>query len=58
MIELDWIRKALADRMPSKVAKATGLHVNTIIAIRDGGNKNPTLSTLNSLASYLMAQGE
>lgn len=58
MIELEWIRQALTDRMPSKVSAATGLHVNTIVAIRDGANKNPTLKTLNALAQYLVGQGE
>jgi hypothetical protein len=56
--ELDWVRKALADRMPSRVAKATGLHVNTITGIRDGHIKDPRISTLNKLAVYLVGQGE
>jgi len=56
--ELDWIRGALSDRMPSKVAKATGLHVNTITGIRDGRIKDPRISTLNKLAVYLVGQGE
>ncbi len=49
---------ALADRMPSKVAEKTGLHPNTIAAIRDGKNENPTLATLEKLADYLKGQGE
>jgi hypothetical protein len=56
--ELDWVRRALADRMPSKVAKATGLHVNTITGIRDGRIPDPRISTLNKLALYLVGQGE
>lgn len=56
--ELEWVRKALADRMPSRVARATGLHVNTIAGIRDGRISDPRISTLNKLAQYLMEQGE
>jgi transcriptional regulator with XRE-family HTH domain len=53
MPELEWIRSSLADRMPAKVARATGLHVNTIARIRDGKETNPKLETLNRLALYL-----
>ena len=56
--ELDWVRKALSDRMPSRVAKATGLHDNTIAGIRDGRIPDPRISTLNKLALYLTEQGE
>ena len=56
--ELDWVRKALADRMPSRVAKATGLHVNTITGIRDNRISDPRVSTLNKLAVYLVGEGE
>lgn len=56
-MELEWIRQALADRRPSVVAEKTGLHVNTITAIRDGKNTNPTLATLNALAEYLSRGG-
>lgn len=51
--ELDWIRGALADRRLDKVSEATGLHPNTIAAIRDGKQTNPKLATLNTLALYL-----
>ena len=57
-MELHWIRAALADRRLSIIAEKTGLHVNTIAAIRDGKNTNPTLATLETLASYLRAAGE
>jgi len=49
---------ALADRMPSRVAEKTGLHPNTISAIRDGKNSNPTLATLQALQTYLKGDGE
>ena len=52
----DWIRTALADRRPSVVDEKTGLHVNTITAIRDGKNTNPTLATIETLAAYLKGQ--
>lgn len=58
MPELEWIRQALYDRMPSKVAERTGLSVNTIVAIRTGKNTNPKLATLELLAAYLKGDGE
>jgi transcriptional regulator with XRE-family HTH domain len=58
MLEIDWIRKALFDRRPSVVAERTGLHVNTIMRIRDGVEKNPKIQTLNVLAAYLNGAGE
>jgi DNA-binding phage protein len=57
MTELDWIRGALADRRLSVVARKTGLSEPTVRAVRDGKG-NPTLHTLNTLAAYLIGQGE
>jgi len=50
---LERIKAALADRKIDKVAEATGLHENTIRAIANGTNKNPTLQTINKLTKYL-----
>ena len=58
MPELEWIKQALYDRMPSKVAERTGLSVNTIVAIRTGRNINPKVATLELLAQYLKGDGE
>jgi transcriptional regulator with XRE-family HTH domain len=58
MVELDWIKAGLSDRRPKIVAEKTGLHVNTIINIRDGRETNPKLETLNRLAAYLKGNGE
>ena len=55
---LDFIRSNLADRRPCVVAEKTGLHRNTVAAIRDGKETNPKLSTLELLASYLRGEGE
>lgn len=55
--ELDWIRQALHDRMPSRVAEKTGLSAATITAIKYGRNTNPTLATLDKLAKYLTGEG-
>lgn len=48
------IKKALHDRRPSMVAEKTGLHVNTIIKLRDDENSNPTLETLQKLTTYFL----
>lgn len=53
MMTLEQIQKALSDRMPIKVAKATGLHYNTIRAIRDNPNVNPTYKVIKALSDYL-----
>lgn len=58
MPELEWIRKGLTDRMPSRVAAKTGISRETIRAIRDGRETNPKLSTLTKLADYLVSMGE
>lgn len=55
---LDFIRSGLADRRPGIVAEKTGLHVNTVIRIRDGKEENPKLATLERLAEYLRGDGE
>ena len=57
MPELEWIRGALADRRLSVVAEKTGLSVPTLRAVRDGEG-NPTVKTLNTIATYLIGQGE
>lgn len=50
---LEWIRERLADRRPGVVADLTGLHINTVIRIRDGKEENPKLETLKRLETYL-----
>jgi hypothetical protein len=56
MLTLEKIRKALKDRRPTFVAKATGLHINTILSIRDDPKCDPKYSTLQALSDYLMGQ--
>lgn len=58
MAQLKWIRQALMDRRIPVVAERTGLSEPTIRAIRDGKNTNPTLKTLETLANYLIGDGE
>jgi transcriptional regulator with XRE-family HTH domain len=50
---LERIRKALEDRNLSRVAKAVGLHENTVRAIASGKNKNPSFETLTRLSNYI-----
>ena len=52
MMTLEQIRRELSDRMPSKVAEATGLHYNTIREIRDNPEANPTYKVLVALSNY------
>ena len=56
MMDLQQIRDALADRRLDIVAKATGLHPNSVGRIRDGRNLNPKASTLEALSRYLEAK--
>lgn len=52
-LSVEQIRWQLEDRIPSMVAKATGVHYNTIRAIRDNIGGNPTYSTIQKLSAYL-----
>lgn len=53
MMTLEQIREALSDRVPVKVAEATGLHYNTIREVRDNPDANPTYRVIFALSSYL-----
>lgn len=53
MMTIEAIRAALRDRRIGIVASATGLHSNTIRAVRDGTNVNPTYNVLKALSDYL-----
>ena len=56
MLTLEEIKAKLADRRLDAVAKATGLHVNSVARIRDGKNLNPKHSTVAVLSAYLEAR--
>ena len=56
MLTLEQIRTALQDRMASKVARATGLHYNTIRDIRSNPRANPSYTSLKALSDYLEGQ--
>jgi hypothetical protein len=47
------VREALKDRVHSKVAEATGLHVNTVRNIANNSNQKFSLSTIEKLEKYL-----
>lgn len=53
MMTLDQIKKALRDRRLQVVAEATGLHYNTLRAVRDDPDVNPTYKVLIALSTYL-----
>lgn len=53
MMTLQEIRLALSDRMPMRVAEATGLHYNTIRQVRDNPDANPTYKVVQALSDYL-----
>ena len=50
---LEQIKTALLDRRPGMVSQATGLHVNTILDVRDNPHANPTNRVLVALSAYL-----
>lgn len=51
---VEQIRHELQDRQAMAVARATGLHFNTVRRVRDGANPSP--ETRQALASYLEAR--
>lgn len=55
MLTLEQLRAALDDRNVEKVSARTGIHRNTIAAIRNGTNANPTYATMKALSDYLTA---
>ena len=57
MLTLNEIKRLLADRRLDIVSSATGVHRNTLAAIRDGKNENPTLRTLQGLSDYFTGAG-
>ena len=57
MDEYEWIKSALHDRRISVVAEKTGLSEPTIRAVRDNPESNPTITTLQKLATYLKGDG-
>ena len=54
-LPIDDIRALLHDRKLEVVAKATGLHRNTLSLIRSGEAGNPNARTLKKLSDYLTA---
>lgn len=58
MLTLGQIVAMLQDRKLDVVSAKTGLHRNTLAAIRDGRNSNPTLKTVEALSEYFAAQSD
>ena len=53
MMTIEAIRLALRDRRINMVSLATGLHYNTIKAVRDNEDANPSYKVLKALSDYL-----
>jgi DNA-binding Xre family transcriptional regulator len=58
MLTLGQIVAMLQDRKLDIVSAKTGLHRNTLAAIRDGRNANPTLKTIEALSEYFASQAD
>lgn len=50
---LETLARRLAAKRLKKVAKATGLHYNTLRKIRDDAEANPTLNVMRVLSDHL-----
>lgn len=53
MMTLEQIKEGLADRRVSMVSAGTGVHVSTIIEVRDSPTANPTYRVMKALSDYL-----
>lgn len=53
MLTLEQIKDELQDRRPGIIAEATGLHINTILSIRDDEQADPKYSTIRAISDYL-----
>lgn len=54
--QIDKIKAALQDRNLRRVARATGLHHNTLGNLMKGG-KTPSVKTIEALQKYLFQAG-
>jgi len=52
MLTLEQIKAQLADARIAAVSAATGIHRNTLSAIRNGRNDNPKYSVIKALSEY------
>ena len=52
-MNIDKMKRMLADRRLDVVSESTGVHVNTIARIRDGVTENPSHKSFEALRSYL-----
>lgn len=50
------VSEALKDRVHSKVAEATGLHVNTVRSIAKNSDQRFSLTTIEKLEKYLFGE--
>lgn len=53
MLSITRIRAELQDLHIAKVARATGLHYNTLRDMRDNPDTNPKLRTMETISAYL-----
>jgi transcriptional regulator with XRE-family HTH domain len=53
LLSVEEIRRALRDRRLRVVARATGLHYNTLWRLREGRGGAPKLEVLEKLTRYL-----
>lgn len=54
--QINRVRNALKDRVHSKVAEATGLHVNTVRNVAKNTNQRFSLATIEKLEQYLFGE--
>lgn len=54
--QVERIRAALKDRVHSKVADATGLHVNTVRNVSKNDGQKFSLTTIERLEKYLFGE--
>jgi len=52
MLTIEQIKEALTDRRIPIVSEATGVHHNTIAAIRDGKTSDPSFRVVKALSDY------
>ena len=55
MKDLEEIRRKLKDRRLYMVAKATGITYQTLLDIREGKTRNPTILTVEKIKEYFSA---
>lgn len=56
MLTPDEVKSKLIDRVPDVVSEGSGLHVNTVRALKNGTATKPSYETMRKISEYFESQ--